>query len=108
MDNAGSHRNIIVKDVISKTNNTLHYSVPYRPKTNAIETWFSQFKHYFIHEQRDKISYNDLKKIVKKAIKKVRKKSYYNIIEYAYKNHINRKIIKKQSTIKRKIKNYKK
>jgi len=49
-----------------------------------------------------------IKKKLKKAIKKVKKKSYYNINEYVYKNHINRKIIKKQSTIRRKIKNYKK
>ena len=49
MDNTGSHRNIIVKEAVSKTNNTLHYSVPYRPKTNALETWCSQFKHYFIY-----------------------------------------------------------
>lgn len=54
MDNADSHRNIIVKEAVSNTNNTLHYSLPYRPKTYAIETWFSQFKHYFIHEQRNK------------------------------------------------------
>jgi hypothetical protein len=86
MDNAGSHRNIIVKKAVSTTNNTLHYSVPYRPKTNAIETWFSQFKHHFIHQRKDKLSYNDLKKVVKKAITKVKKDSYFNIIKYAYGN----------------------
>ena len=79
MDNAGSHRNIIVKKAVSTTNNTLHYSVPYKPKTNAIETWFSQFKHHFIHQQKDKLSYNDLKKVVKKD-------SYFNIMKYAYGN----------------------
>lgn len=73
MDNAGSHRNIIVKEAVSATNNRLQYSVPYRPKTNAIETWFSQFKHYFIHQQKEKLSYKDLKKVVKNAIKKLRK-----------------------------------
>ena len=36
MDNAGSHRNIIVKETVAKTNNTLQYSVPYRPKINAL------------------------------------------------------------------------
>lgn len=29
MDNAGSHRNIIVKEAVSATNNRLQYSVPY-------------------------------------------------------------------------------
>ena len=107
MDNAGSHRNIIVKEVVSKTNNTLHYSVPYRPKTNAIETWFSQFKHYFIHEQRNKISYSDLKKIVKKAIKKVKKKSYFNIMKYAYGTQEIRHSVINISSRRRSAKKYK-
>lgn len=51
MDNSGTHRNIIVKEDVSATNNRLQYSVlyktillryPYRSKTNAIETWFSR------------------------------------------------------------------
>jgi transposase len=108
MDNAGSHRNIIVKETVSKTNNTLHYSVPYRPKTNAIETWFSQFKHYFIHQQKEKLSYNDLKKVVKKAIKKVKKESYYNIMKYAYKSKESRSHFNNISTRRRNCKKYKK
>lgn len=47
MDNRGAHKNECVKQTIQETNNSLLYSVPYRPKTNAIESWFSQFKHYF-------------------------------------------------------------
>ena len=104
MDNAGSHRNIIVKEAVSKTNNTLHYSVPYRPKTNAIETWFSQFKHYFIHQQRNKISYSDLKRIVKKAIKK---KSYLNVMKYAYGTEDIRHSVINISSRRRSVKKYK-
>lgn len=52
MDNGGAHRNDYVKDAIHKSNNKLLYSVPYRPKTNANESWFSQFKHYFKHDER--------------------------------------------------------
>ena len=108
MDNAGSHKNNIVKESILKTKNTLHYSVPYRPKTNAIETWFSQFKHYFIHQQKKKISYNDLKKIIKITIKKIKKESYSNIMKYAYKNKKIRKLETTSiSTRRRKLKNYK-
>ena len=57
MDNAGAHKNKLVKSVITKSKNYLHYSIPYRPKTNAIETWFSQFKHHFINCQvREKLT----------------------------------------------------
>ena len=27
------------------------YSVPYKPKTNSVESFFSQFKHYFKHDE---------------------------------------------------------
>ena len=37
MDNAGSHRSKLVKEKVKKTKNHLQYSVPYKPKTNAIE-----------------------------------------------------------------------
>ena len=36
MDNGGAHKKECVKTTIQKTNNKLLYSVPYRPKTNAI------------------------------------------------------------------------
>lgn len=106
MDNAGSHRNIIVKEAVCTSNNILHYSVPYKPKTNAIETWFSQFKHYFIHQQKEKLSYNDLKKVVKKAIKKVKKESYFNIMKYAYGNKKKRNLTGNVSSIRRPPKIY--
>lgn len=40
MDNGGSHKSSQVKSAISDSKNTLLYSVPYRPKTNAIESFF--------------------------------------------------------------------
>lgn len=46
MDNAGAHRNVAVCDLIASSGNTILYTVPYNPQTNAIENWFSQFKHY--------------------------------------------------------------
>ena len=107
MDNAGSHRNNSVKEVILKTKNLLRYSVPYRPKTNAIETWFSQFKHYFIHGQKNKLTYNALKKVIKSSINKINKKSYYNILEYAYKDKNPDKHISNISTRRRLLKEYK-
>ena len=62
MDNAGAHKNKLVQSAILKSKNKLLYSVPYRPKTNAIETRFSQFKHYFINCQEDSIDVWRIKK----------------------------------------------
>ena len=49
MDNGGAHKNknVNVKNKISESKNKLLFSVPYSPKTNAIESWFNQFKYYF-------------------------------------------------------------
>jgi len=30
----------------------INCTIPYKPKTNAIETWFSQFKHHLIQKTR--------------------------------------------------------
>ena len=79
MDNGGAHKSNLIKNAISSRQNTLLYSVPYRPKTNAIESWFNQFKHYFKYSS-NAYTYTDLKKNVKKAIKKISKKSYLNYI----------------------------
>ena len=43
LDNASSHRNIRVKELINK-NNKLIYSVPYQHYTNSIELFFSFLK----------------------------------------------------------------
>jgi len=94
MDNAGAHRNKIIKNYINDSGNQLHYSIPYKPKTNAIETLFSQFKHNLIQKQGKGITFSHLKKTIKKVITKIDTKSYTNILKYAYKNKDNRKIIK--------------
>lgn len=43
MDNASSHRNQKIKDLVNKDNEIL-YSVPYQHFTNTIENWFSVLK----------------------------------------------------------------
>lgn len=102
MDNGGAHKSIIVKEAIKKSNNTLLYSVPYRPKTNAIESWFSQFKHYFKYNS-SVYEYSELKKNIKETIKKIPYKSYKKFMKYAYINKDVRKYIPKESN-KRRIK----
>ena len=72
MDNAGSHRNIIVKEKITKSKNTLLYSVPYRPRTNALETYIGYLKEIMKLDQIS-MTFNRLQKNVKKSVKKVKK-----------------------------------
>ena len=106
MDNGGAHKKECVKEIINKTKNTLLYSVPYRPKTNAIESWFSQFKHYFKHGETG-ITFVELKKSVQKTIRQIDSKSYFNYMEYAYKNKYIRNYIEKPSTRRKSLKKYK-
>ena len=102
MDNAVAHRNKIIKNYINEIGNKLHYSIPYKPKTNVIETWFSQFKHYLIQKQRKGVMFRHLKTIIKAVIVSIDAKSYTNIMEYAYKNKENRKTLYKVSTRRQK------
>lgn len=82
------------------------HSIPYKPKTNAIETWFSQFKHHLIQKQGKGVTFRHLKNTIKTVIASIDSKSYTNIMKYAYKNKDNRKTIRKVSTRRRKSKQY--
>ena len=92
--------------MIKSTKNKLQYSVPYKPKTNAIESWFNQFKHYYKLDETS-ISFNEVKQNVKQSIKKIKKKNYHNYMNYAYKNKEIRIITTKKSTKRRDLKQYK-
>ena len=104
MDNGGSHKNKDIYEYIEKIGNKLLYSVPYRPKTNAIESWFSQFKSYFSHDD-NVIEFTDLKKKVRKTVKYIKTENYKNYFYYAYDK---KKITQKKKSSKKTLKNYKK
>ena len=106
LDNAGSHKNNYVKDAIIDSGNKYLFSVPYTPKTNAIEMFFNQIKHN-LKLNKKVLKFNELKKEVKKAINKVSKENYQNYFNYAYKKENLRKYKKGISTLRRKPKNYK-
>jgi hypothetical protein len=89
LDNA-SHRNQLVKDVIKKDNNLL-YAVPYH--TNAIEGYFNVLKSRL--QKKKGLTYN-----VKDVLDEIPIHIYKNLIKGAY----DRKICKKTSTRKRKVK----
>ena len=72
MDNGGAHKKKTIKETIEKTGNYLQYSVPYKPKTNAVESWFNQFKYHF-QQESNIYTYPKLRRKVKKVIKKIPK-----------------------------------
>jgi hypothetical protein len=76
-------------------------------KTNAIEIWLNQFKHYFRLSNHGAITYNKLKDKKKISIDNIPNKSYSNYIIYSYKDKEVRKYQSKKSTRRRKLKKYK-
>ena len=75
LDNASSHRNIRVKELINK-NNKLIYSVPYQHYTNSIEMFFSLLKSKL--QKKQGLLYEDLNNNIKDVIKTIPKEYYKN------------------------------
>mgnify|MGYP005631865461 FL=1 len=104
LDNAGSHKNNFVKDAITNSGNKYLFSVPYTPKTNAIENMFNQLKHY-LKLNKKVLKFNEIKREIKKAFTKIKKYHYKNYFLYAYdKDKLN---LQKNNTRKKKSKIYK-
>lgn len=106
LDNAGSHKNSYVQNAITNSGNKYLYSVPYTPKTNAVESFFSQIKHN-LKLNKNVLRFNDLEKEVKASIKKVKKENYKNYFLYAYRKKELRKPSRNKSSLRRKPKTYK-
>lgn len=105
IDNAGAHRKQEIKDAIRNGDNELLYTIPYTPKTNAIENWFSQLKHYL--KKDGVLTFPLLKRSVRNAINKIRPENYLNYFRFAYRKEELRHSRKKRSTRYRSPKNYK-
>ena len=82
LDNVGSYNNEYVKQAIINSGNKYLFSLPYTPKCNIVENLFNQ-------------------------IKQVKKENYKNYFENAYNKDAYKDYVKKDSTLKRKPKNYK-
>jgi len=107
LDNAGSHNNEYVKQAIINSGNKYLFSLPYTPKTNRkIEEFFNQIKHY-LKLNKKVLKYDELVVEIKNAIKQVKKENYKNYFENAYNKDAYKDYVKKDSTLKRKPKNYK-
>ena len=103
LDNASSHRNETIKELINK-DNTLLYSVPYQHFTNAIEHYFSVLKSRL--QKLEGLSYNELKLNITKVIKDIPKEIYKNLLIGSYKR--DEKYVKKPlRKSSKKLKKYK-
>jgi hypothetical protein len=100
LDNASSHRNEMIKNLINKDNYLL-YSCAYQHYTNAIENFFSMFKSKL--QKLNGLTYSELKSNISNVIKKITKDKYINIIKGAYKRE---QYIKKISNRTKKLKGY--
>jgi hypothetical protein len=81
LDNASSHRNEKIKELVNKHNNIL-YAVPYQHFTNSIEKYFSMLKSRL--QKLDGLTYNELKKNIEKVIHGIPREKYENIFKGAY------------------------
>ena len=102
MDNAMFHKSPEVKQAVAESNNTIQYTVPYYPRSNPIEQYFSQMKHYI--KKESPISFDDIKKIVQKSIAKVKKENYNNYFLHAFRSDT---LLKTTQTRRREPKVYK-
>jgi len=101
LDNASSHRNDKIKQLVNK-NNTLLYSVSYQHFTNSIENYFSMMKSKL--QKLNGLTHSELKINITKVIKDIPKDKYENIIKGTYNR--NEKFVKNPSNRTRKKKNY--
>lgn len=81
MDNAGFHKTKDVKNEIQERNKFL-YTIPYYPRSNPIENFFSQLKHYI--KKESPISYSDMNKVIEKSLTKIKENNYKNYFLYAF------------------------
>lgn len=101
LDNASSHRNKNVKDLINKDNKLL-YSVPYQHFTNVIENFFSVLKSK-LRKEKD-VGLVKLKNNIRKIINSIPEETYKNLFKGSYNK--SEKYIPKKSR-KKTLKNYK-
>jgi transposase len=105
LDNASSHRNPKVKELILKHNHLL-YAVPYQHFTNSIENYFSMLKSrlYKVSGEGEGQTHEKLKQNITEVIKTIPKEKYVNIFKGAYNMEV--VYVKHNKTRKRTSKNY--
>jgi len=81
LDNASSHRNQRIKDLVNKHNN-ICYAVPYQHFTNSIENFFSMLKSRL--QKKNGLTYLNLKHNIAQVITEIPIEKYENIFKGAY------------------------
>jgi len=81
LDNASSHRNQRIKDLVNKHNN-ICYAVPYQHFTNSIENFFSMLKSRL--QKKNGLTYLNLKHNIGQVINEIPSEKYENIFKGAY------------------------
>lgn len=103
MDNAMFHKSPEIKKVVANSKkNTIQYTVPYYPKSNPIEQYFSQMKHYLKKELP--VSFTNIKNVIENSTSKVNEQNYNNYFLYAFRSET---LLKTRKTRKRMHKVYK-
>ena len=100
LDNASSHRNEKIKQLINK-NNKILYSIPYQHYTNSIEQFFSKLKSGL--QKKKGLKYEELKRNIIEVIKDIPIIFYYKILKGSYDR---KKLYSKKKLHKRKYKTY--
>ena len=101
LDNASSHRNERIKELIGK-NNYILYAVPYQHFTNSIENYFSMLKSRL--QKTEGLKYTDIKANIGNVLRTIPEKNYENIFKGAYKRP--EKYVAKNKTRKKPLKTY--
>jgi hypothetical protein len=100
LDNASSHRNDKIKELVNK-NNKLLYSVPYQHFTNSIENYFSMMKARL--RKIEGLTHSEIKQHISNVIRNIPKEKYENIFKGAYNRN---SVYVKNKTRKNKNKQY--
>jgi transposase len=100
LDNASSHRNDKIKELVNK-NNKLLYAVPYQHFTNSIENYFSMMKARL--RKIEGLTHSEIKQNISNVVRNIPKEKYENIFKGAYNRNA---VYVKNKTRKNKSKNY--
>jgi len=106
MDNARSHHNDLIKEAILRSGNQYLFSIPYTPKTNAIEQYFNQLK-YYLKKYRNVDNFQQLRRNVITSLEKIKPDNYKNYFQDSYGRKHGLEYSRKSSTRKCKPKKYK-
>jgi transposase len=82
MDNAVFHKTEEVRKAIKDSKNTVQYSVAYYPRSNPIDQFFNQLKHYI--KKESPISYTDITASIRNALTKIKEKHLHNYFLHAF------------------------